>query len=172
MAISHKYLVVKKSTIPGSGNGLFTNKFIPAGTRIIEYKGKVTTWKEANHEDGENGYIYYMKRNHVIDAKPYKSALARYANDARGLTKVKGIKNNCEYIEEGAQVFIHATKDILPGSEILVPYGPEYWEVIRYNKKLAVKAAKVATKVAKVLAKKKKAVPGKTKAAKRSSKAS
>ena len=136
MAISSKSLVVKKSTIPGSGKGLFTKKFIPKGTRILQYKGKISTWKDANHEDGANGYIYYLKRTHVIDAKPYKSALARYANDARGLTRVKGITNNCEYIEEGVNVFIHAKRDINAGEELLVPYGPEYWQVIRYNKKL------------------------------------
>jgi uncharacterized protein len=136
MAISSKSLVVKKSTIPGSGNGLFTKKFIAKGTRILEYKGRISTWKEANHEDGANGYIYYVKRTHVIDAKPYKSALARYANDARGLTRVKGIINNCEYVEEGVNVYIHAKRDINAGEELLVPYGAEYWQVIRYNIKL------------------------------------
>ncbi len=136
MAISSKSLVVKKSTIPGSGKGLFTKKFIPKGARILQYKGRISTWKDANHEDGANGYIYYLKRSHVIDAKPYKTALARYANDAKGLTRVKGITNNCEYIEEGVNVYIHAIRDINPGDEILVPYGAEYWQVIRYNKKL------------------------------------
>ncbi|RYY18834.1 MAG: SET domain-containing protein [Chitinophagaceae bacterium] len=131
MAISPKYLVVKTSTIPGSGKGLFTKKFIPAGTRIAEYTGKVSAWKDAEHEDGDNGYIYYVKRNHVIDAKADKKSIARYANDARGLTRVKGIINNCEYVEEGTRVYIHAKKDIEAGSEILVPYGPEYWQVIR-----------------------------------------
>jgi SET domain-containing protein len=146
MAISPKFLVVKTSTIPGSGKGLFTKKFIPAGTRIAEYKGRVSTWKEAKHEDGENAYIYYVTRNHVIDAKADKKSLARYANDAKGLTKVKGINNNCEYVEEGVRVFIHAKKDIPAGSEILVPYGPEYWQVIKYNKNLAEKEKKAEDK--------------------------
>jgi SET domain-containing protein len=142
MAVSSKHLVVRKSTIPGSGKGLFTKIFIPKGTRIIAYKGKISTWKEANHENGDNAYIYYVKRNHVIDAKPYKKALARYANDANGLVKIKGISNNCVYVEDGVDVYIHARKDILPGQEILVPYGPEYWKVIRYNLRMAEKAKK------------------------------
>ena len=149
MAIPSNYLVVKTSTIPGSGKGLFTKKFIPAGTRIAEYTGKVSTWKDANHEDGDNGYIYYVKRNHVIDAKADKNSIARYANDARGLTRVKGITNNCEYIEEGTRVYIHAKKDIEAGSEILVPYGSEYWQVIRYNRNLAMKEATTREKAAK-----------------------
>jgi uncharacterized protein len=146
MAISPKFLVVKTSTIPGSGKGLFTKKLIPAGTRIAEYKGRVSAWKDAKHEDGDNAYIYYVTRNHVIDAKADKKSLARYANDAKGLTKVKGINNNCEYVEEGVRVFIHAKKDIPAGSEILVPYGPEYWQVIKYNKNLAEKAKKTEDK--------------------------
>lgn len=142
MAISPKYLVVKKSTIPGSGKGLFTKKFIPAGTRIIQYKGRVSTWKEADHEGGDNAYIYYVKRHHVIDARTDKRSLARYANDAKGLTRIKGVVNNCEYVEEGLNVYIYSTRDIPAGSEILVPYGPEYWQVIRYNRKLGEKAKK------------------------------
>jgi len=149
MAIPPKHLVVKTSTIPNSGKGLFTKKLIPAGTRIAEYTGKVSAWKDADHEDGDNGYIYYVKRNHVIDAKADKRSIARYANDARGLTRVKGITNNCEYIEEGTRVYIHAKKDIKPGSEILVPYGPEYWQVIRYNRNLALKEATSREKAAK-----------------------
>ncbi|RYY29992.1 MAG: SET domain-containing protein [Chitinophagaceae bacterium] len=154
MAISSKSLVVKKSTIPGSGKGLFTKKFIPKGARILEYKGRITTWKDANHEDGANAYIYYLKRTHVIDARPYKASLARYANDAKGLTRVKGITNNCEYVEEGLNVYIHAKRDINAGEELLVPYGPEYWQVIRYNKKLEEKSTQEPAKTSKKSTKK------------------
>jgi hypothetical protein len=137
MALLAKQLVVKRSTIPGAGKGLFTKKFIPKGTKIIEYKGKVTSWKDADHRDGKNGYIYYVKRHHVIDALKFRSALARFANDARGLTKIKGLTNNSEYLEEGLRVFIVSKKDIPANSEILVGYGKEYWDVIRDNNKNA-----------------------------------
>lgn len=158
MTISPKSLAVKTSTIPGSGKGLFTKKFIPAGTRIIEYTGNVTAWKDADHEDGDNAYIYFVKRSYVIDARPDKKSLARYANDAKGLTRVKGITNNCEYVEDGNRVFIHSKRDIAAGAEILVPYGPEYWQVIRYNKKLSAdnKKADEKAKAKEVLAKAKK----------------
>lgn len=136
MALLEKHLVVKRSTIPGSGKGLFTKEFIPKGTRIVEYKGKITTWKEVKHDNGSNGYIYYVKRNHVIDARTYTKALARYANDARGLQKIKGVTNNAVYAEDKLKVYIESTKDILPNSEILVSYGKEYWDTIRYNKDL------------------------------------
>jgi hypothetical protein len=151
MAFLEKQLYVKKSTLPNAGKGLFTKKFIPKGTRIVEYKGKTRTWKEVQADEDESPYIYYVKRNFVIDALNDKKALARYANDARGLERVKNISNNAEYVEEGTRVFIEAAKDIPAGEEIFVGYGPEYWQVIRHNiriderekKKLMANGAKV-----------------------------
>lgn len=142
MALLERELVVKRSTIPNSGKGLFTKVFIPKGTRIVEYTGKISTWKEVNHDDGKNGYIYYVNRNFVIDASPHKKALARYANDAKGLKQLKGVHNNCIYRQDNMRVFIESTKDIPAGSEILVRYGKEYWDVIRHNAKLAARELK------------------------------
>jgi uncharacterized protein len=136
MALLEKQLFVKKSTIPNSGKGLFTKKFIPKGTRIVEYKGKISTWKDVKDEDGKNGYIFYVNRNHVINALPTLQHLARYANDARGLVKIKGLTNNCDYITDGTKAYIESKKDIPAGSEIFVDYGKDYWKVIRENIKL------------------------------------
>ena len=151
MAFLEKQLYVKTSTLPNAGKGLFTKKFIPKGTRIVEYKCKTRTWKEVQKDEDESPYIYYVKRNFVIDALNDKKALARYANDARGLQRVKELSNNAEYVEEGTRVFIEAAKDIPAGGEIFVGYGPEYWQVIRHNiridekekKKLLANGAKV-----------------------------
>lgn len=146
MALLENQLVVKKSTIPDSGKGLFTKKEIKKGTRIVEYKGKLTTWKEVNHDDGRNGYIYYMNRNHVIDARPHLKALARYANDANGIKKVKGITNNAQYVNDNKRVYIEATKNIPAGGEIFVKYGKEYWDTIRKNIKIEEQQRKAAEK--------------------------
>lgn len=146
MALLEKQLFVKRSTIPNSGKGLFTKKFIPKGTRIVEYKGRISAWRDVKDEDGKNGYIFYVNRNHVINALPVKSALARYANDARGLVRIKGITNNCDYITDGKKAFIESKKDIAAGSEILVDYGRDYWKVIRENMKLWASEAKAELK--------------------------
>ena len=81
MAFLEKHLYVKKSTLPNAGKGLFTKKLIPKGTRIVEYKGRTRSWKEVQADQDESPYIYYVKRNFVIDALNDKKALARYAND-------------------------------------------------------------------------------------------
>jgi len=146
MALLEKQLFVKKSTIPNAGKGLFTKKFIPKGTKIVEYKGRRTTWSEVKDEDGKNGYIFFINRKNVIDGLPHKSALARYANDARGLVKIKGLYNNSDYIVDGVRAYIESKKDISAGSEIFVDYGKDYWKVIRFNVKLWAQEAKEAEK--------------------------
>ena len=103
----------------------------------------------------DNGYIYSINRNHVIDAKKTLSALARYANDAKGLTKVKGITNNCVYVNDNYRAYIESTKDIPAGSEIFVDYGKEYWDVIRENLKKDKKEASKKQKKSSTPSKKK-----------------
>jgi SET domain-containing protein len=135
MTFPEKNLQIKRSRLPKAGKGLFTTKPIRKGTRIVEYKGKITTWKEVDG-DVDNPYIFYVKRNHVIDARPYKKAKARFANDARGTKKIKGLTNNAVYVEDGLRVFIEAKKDIPAGSEILVGYGKDYWDTMEQNRKI------------------------------------
>jgi len=134
MKLLDQYLEVKISSMPKSGKGLFTKVFIPKGSLITEYKGKISTWKDADHDDGKNPYIYYLNKDHVIDAKGYLNSFAHFANDAKGHKTVRGIVNNSKYIVKGKKVFIEAIKDIQPGEEIFVGYGKTYWDVIRKNK--------------------------------------
>lgn len=132
MALLEKHLFVKNSSIPGAGKGLFTRVDIPKGTRIVEYKGRRTVWSEVKN-DSDNYYLYTINRNNVIDARRTLSALARYANDARGLTRVKGLNNNCVYVNDGTRAFIESTKAIAAGAEILVNYTKPYWDVLKEN---------------------------------------
>jgi SET domain-containing protein len=133
MALLERHLIVKRSTLKGAGKGLFTTRDIPRGTKIVEYKGKVTKWKEVDSHEGLNGYIYYINKDHVIDARPTKAAVARYANDAKGIVRTDGIRNNCTYIIEGRKVFIKSMRLIPAGSELFVGYGKEYWDIIKEN---------------------------------------
>ena len=107
MALFENKLFVKKSTLPGAGKGLFTKVFIPKGTRVIEYKGEVLTWKEVEKmADDRNGYVFYFTSKYCIDAWKTKKSIAQFANDAKGLTRVEGIKNNSEYVTEKKRCFI------------------------------------------------------------------
>jgi len=147
MAFMEKDLLVKKSTIPGAGKGLFTKKFIPKGKRIVEYKGKISTWKDVDHHDGLNPYIYYVNRYHVIDSFNYKKNLARYANDAKGSQNGIKLMNNCYFVIEENRVFLESKRDIPANSELLVGYGKEYWDILTYNKSQAELEKKKTAKV-------------------------
>ena len=138
MAYLENQLEVKQSTIPGAGEGLFTKEPIKKNSIIVEYKGTVTTWKAVEHEV-DNVYIYYINRNHVIDASRHNRTFGRYANDASGMKKLKGFRNNTKYVKEKGKVFLQAIADIPAGAEILVSYGKEYWDVIKNNHRLEMK---------------------------------
>jgi SET domain-containing protein len=132
-------LVVKKSQLPKSGKGLFTKEDIKKGDFIVEYKGEIITDKEATRraeKDDIYGYMFFINKNLCIDAYHTPQHLARYANDAMGLARVEGFKNNAEYEIVGKKCFIKATKNIKSGEEIFVSYGKEYWKVIKDNLKV------------------------------------
>lgn len=137
-------LVVKRSQLPGAGKGLFTKSAIARGSVIIEYTGRITQWKEVLEGKSFNGYVYYITRNHVIDAMDPGSGDARYANDAAGLARVKGLRNNAAYTISNKRVYITATRNIAAGEEILVGYGKEYWDIVRENMKAEERSKKVA----------------------------
>ena len=131
MALLEKSLFVRKSDIPNAGKGLFTRTEITRGTRIVEYKGRKVLWRNVKDADGHNTYLMRVNRTHAIDALPALNTLGRYANDAKGLSKIKGLTNNSLYLQEGNRVFIEATKNIPAGSEILVGYGKDFWHLQR-----------------------------------------
>lgn len=136
MPLLEKSLIIKKSRLPGAGKGLFTKIAIKRGTRIVEYKGRLQTWKEVKDQDGHNGYLMYISRKAVINALPALKTFGRYANDAMGLTRVAGMRNNAEYVSEGNRCYIDATRNIKPNEEILVGYGRTYWTLIKRIQKL------------------------------------
>ena len=128
-------LVIKKSQIPNAGKGLFTLRDIKKGERIVEYLGEIITEKELLERADKNiyGYAFYINKKKCVDAYYTPKELARYANDARGLTRVEGLKNNCCYEVWKSSGWIKAEKNIKAGEEILVSYGAEYWKDVKYN---------------------------------------
>ncbi len=126
-------LVIKKSTLPGAGKGLFTLKDIRKGQTICKYEGERITWTQAIERNDKNkgGYVYYINSKNCIDAYHYKDTYGRYANDAAGVGRIKGFRNNSTYAEIKNEVFIRATRNVKAGSEIFVSYGRSYWNIMR-----------------------------------------
>jgi hypothetical protein len=124
-------LKVDLSRIPGAGQGLFTQTPVEKGDVILEYRGERLTYaqiRERYPDFSRMGYVFYAGPNHWVDAARRRRCLGRYANDARGRTRVKGLRNNAEFQVIGGVPYVVATRRIEAGAEILVSYGDDYWE--------------------------------------------
>jgi SET domain-containing protein len=131
----NKDVLVKRSSLPGAGKGLFAKRDFKKGERIIEYGGEIITESELNKRAENNvyGYSFYINSRRVIDAFYTPNELARYANDAKGLFRKEGLKNNCSYVIYNHRCWIQAERPIKAGEELFVSYGASYWRDIRYN---------------------------------------
>ena len=116
-------VVVRNSSI--HGRGVFALRRIPKGTRIIEYKGKLITDKEADrrysrmHEHSPHTMLFSLEGGWVIDA-------TRRGNSARWINH--SCAPNCEIEEEGQRIFIEARRDIRLGDELTYDYNLQIGE--------------------------------------------
>jgi SET domain-containing protein len=104
------------------GKGVFALQPIAAGETILEYTGKVITWKQAqkrpphNPDEPNHTFFFHIDDKHVIDGGDGGNA-AKWINHACG--------PNCEADEDDEEhrVFIKALRDIEPGEELNYDYG-------------------------------------------------
>ncbi|HTA64186.1 MAG TPA: SET domain-containing protein-lysine N-methyltransferase [Xanthomonadaceae bacterium] len=109
------------------GNGMFAATDIPVGTRLIEYKGRLMTHRNADQlYDGstESGHTFLFTLNdkYILDANVD-------GNDARWINH--GCDPNCEAVLEEAdgsdrrkdRVFIESKRAIKAGEELTYNYG-------------------------------------------------
>ena len=109
------------------GNGMFATASIPAETRLIEYKGRLLTHRQADllHDgtsDSGHTFLFTLNDKYVIDANVD-------GNDARWINH--GCDPNCTAVLEEAdgrdrrkdRVFIESLRAIKPGEELIYNYG-------------------------------------------------
>ena len=132
-------LIIKKSRLPNAGKGLFTTTEIRKDETVCEYKGEKVTWAECEVRnqklDGHGNYYFYVNKNNCVDAQNTPQHFGRYANDAAGIGRVPGIRNNSIYVVRKGVPFIVATRRIKAGEEIYVSYGRSYWNIVKQNMK-------------------------------------
>ncbi len=112
---------IKKSNI--DKNGLYANKNIKDGTKIIEYKGKIITRKQAEENpkfDNEKAiYLFNLNNKYDLDGD-FKFNTARLINHS--------CNPNCEVAGTGLKVWVYAIRDIKKGEELSYDYGFSYDE--------------------------------------------
>ncbi|MCD6734280.1 MAG: SET domain-containing protein-lysine N-methyltransferase [Burkholderiaceae bacterium] len=118
-------IVTRRSAI--HGNGMFAAADIPAGTRLIQYKGKLLTHAESDELYGDGAdtghtFLFSLNDDYVIDAN-------QQGNSARWINH--GCAPNCEAVideDDGGdprrdRVFIESIRDIAKGEELTYNYG-------------------------------------------------
>jgi uncharacterized protein len=108
-------LSARRSTV--HGKGLFALMPLTPGERLIEYKGEVTSWRRAaarQRSGAGHTFVFGLSNGRVIDGCVGGNS-ARFLNYASA--------RNCEAIEVGDRVFIHALTAIAPGDELFIDYG-------------------------------------------------
>ena len=133
-----EHLQVEPSTIDGAGNGLFTTVPIPKGAIVCYYTGFRHHYQSQKRLKDrtyimklQNGWPKFDRKNDgFVDALPTKDVLARFINDPR-------LEERCnvafEHIKEPDiwHCPVVAQRDISPGEELFVSYGPRYWQEAR-----------------------------------------
>jgi uncharacterized protein len=109
-------VIVRRS--PVHGKGVFALRRIAARERVLEYKGEVTSWREAvrrHQRHGVDGHTLFfgLSDGRVIDG-------SQNGNSARWLNHACAA--NCEAIEDAGRVFIETLQDIDAGQELFIEY--------------------------------------------------
>jgi SET domain-containing protein len=113
-----RYLSLRRSGI--HGRGVFARVPIPAGVRLIEYRGKRITNAEADAlypEDLSRPYhtfLFAIDGDVVIDA-------GRGGNMARWINH--SCDPNCDAVIDDGRVWIESVRDIAPGEELTYDYN-------------------------------------------------
>ena len=112
---------IKKSNIDRNGRGLYATKDIKAGTRIINYVGKIITKKQTEEsEKFDNSkpiYLFDLNSRYDLDGNVSWNT-ARLINHS--------CLNNCDYEGKGLKLWVNANRDIKMGEELTCNYGFSY----------------------------------------------
>jgi SET domain-containing protein len=113
--------VVRSSGI--HGKGVFATTRIPAGTRLIEYKGKRLTEAQVDkryaNDDSPHTFLFALDDGMVIDATLGGNS-ARWINHS--------CAPNCEAVDDGDRIYIETLRAIRAGEELSYNYGIELEE--------------------------------------------
>lgn len=109
-------VIVRRSSV--HGKGVFAMRPLTAGERVLEYRGELTSWREAvrrHRREGVAGhtFLFGLSDGRVIDG-------SRGGNSARWLNHA--CAPNCETIEDAGRIFIHALRPIDAGEELFIEY--------------------------------------------------
>ena len=114
-----KIYKIKKSKI--DNNGLYANRNIKKGTKIIQYRGKLISIKKSEvHPKFDNEkaiYLFNINKKYDLDGD-FKFNIARLINHS--------CEPNCEVEGKGKTIWVTSIKNIKKGEELTYDYGFSY----------------------------------------------
>lgn len=119
-SLTTPYFEVRQSAIQGLG--AFAAKRIRKGQRIVEYAGERISNEEADRRYDESKmrrhhtFLFTLDSKTVVDGASSGNA-AIYINHS--------CEPNCEAVISGKRIYIHSTRTIEPGEELLYDYQYE-----------------------------------------------
>ena len=118
---SRRRFVVRNSGI--HGKGVFATTHIPAGTRLIEYKGERLTEAQADKryakDDNLHTFLFALDDGMVIDA-------TNGGNSSRWINH--SCAPSCEAVDDEDRIYIETLRAIRPGEELCYNYRIELEE--------------------------------------------
>jgi hypothetical protein len=119
------YIVIRKSTIPNAGKGVFTMKDLPIDHSLGIYLGKAVP--DTAHGD----YVLDTGAGFSLDGKSFLySNWTRYINTGawRGVETVAPNVRFVRHVDEfdTFSILVQTTRPIAAGEEIIIDYGKHY----------------------------------------------
>lgn len=123
------FLVIKTSTIPNAGLGVFVKNIhkgnnevvFKTGDRICAYDGEVITQEVADHRYGNNTAVYGVSlHNHMVEDGALRRGIGSLINHKPSHANCRlsiNAHNRCQII---------ATKNIRNNTELFLSYGRSY----------------------------------------------
>jgi SET domain-containing protein len=118
-------LIVRRSPI--HGNGVFAARKLPAGKRLIQYRGRVITHDEADQlyegsVESDHTFLFTLNDDYIVDAN-------RRGNDARWINH--SCTPNCEAVihedkngdRRRDRIYIETLREVQRGEELTYDYG-------------------------------------------------
>ncbi len=118
-------ILVRNSPI--HGRGVFAATDLPAGVRVIRYKGKVITHAEADRRyddslDSGHTFLFTLNDKYIVDANRDGNG-ARWINHSCDPNCESSIVVNRDGDESRDQVWIETSRPIKAGTELTYNYG-------------------------------------------------
>ncbi|MFM0005086.1 SET domain-containing protein-lysine N-methyltransferase [Paraburkholderia dipogonis] len=109
-------VVVRRS--PVHGKGVFALHTLAAAERVLDYKGEITSWRNAvrrHQHEGVEGhtFLFGLSDGRVIDGSR-GGISARWLNHA--------CEPNCKTIEDKGRIFIYTLRPVDAGEELFIDY--------------------------------------------------